>query len=71
MLFRSVSTVGAGDSMVAGLVAGLVEGADLDRLARIAVAFPASKLDRIGPHLGPKADVEKLADAVEVTSPVA
>jgi 1-phosphofructokinase len=66
-----VSTVGAGDSMVAGLVAGLVEGADLERVARLAVAFPASKLDRIGPHLGPKADVEKLADAVEVTSPVA
>ena len=62
-----LSTVGAGDAMVAGLVAALVEGAALDRLARLSVAFATSKLDRIGPHLGPTADVERLAASVLLT----
>jgi len=64
----ALSTVGAGDAMVAGMVAGLIEGAPLERLARLAVAFAASKLDRIGPHLGPNEDVERLAAAVRVTA---
>ncbi|MCE1237390.1 MAG: 1-phosphofructokinase [Hyphomicrobiales bacterium] len=61
-----LSTVGAGDAMVAGLVAGLVEDAPLERLARLAVAFATAKLDRIGPHLGPRATVEDLAGRVEI-----
>ena len=51
---KALSTVGAGDAMVAGIAAALVEGAPLERLARLAVAFATSKLDRIGPYLGPK-----------------
>ena len=58
---------GAGDAMVAGLVAALVEGAALDRIAALAVAFATAKLDRIGPHLGSRADVEALAGRVETT----
>ena len=65
---KVLSTVGAGDAMVAGIVAGLIEGASLDRLARLAVAFATSKLDRIGPHLGSSEDVERLAAAVRVTA---
>ena len=60
-----LSTVGAGDAMVAGMVAALLERADLDRIARLSVAFATAKLDRIGPHLGPKANVEDLAARVE------
>ncbi len=66
---RVLSTVGAGDAMVAGIAAALVEGAPLERLARLAVAFATSKLDRIGPYLGRKEDVERLAAAVRVTTP--
>ena len=61
-----LSTVGAGDAMVAGIVAALVEDAPPERLARLATAFAAAKLDRIGPHLGPKAIVEDLARRVEI-----
>ncbi|NLH79428.1 MAG: 1-phosphofructokinase [Phyllobacteriaceae bacterium] len=61
-----LSTVGAGDAMVAGMVAALIEEASLDRLARLSVAFATAKLDRIGPHLGPKATVEDLAARVDV-----
>jgi len=64
-----LSTVGAGDAMVAGLAAALVEDAPLERLARLSVAFAASKLDRIGPYLGPAADIERLAASVRVTTP--
>jgi 1-phosphofructokinase len=66
---KALSTVGAGDAMVAGIAAALVEGAPLERLARLAVAFASSKLDRIGPFLGPVKDVEDLAAAVRVTAP--
>jgi 1-phosphofructokinase len=66
---KALSTVGAGDAMVAGIAAALVEGASLERLARLAVAFASSKLDRIGPFLGPVKDVERLAAAVRVTAP--
>lgn len=60
-----LSTVGAGDAMVAGMVAALLEDADLDRIARLSVAFATAKLDRIGPYLGPKTHVEELAARVE------
>lgn len=66
---KALSTVGAGDAMVAGIAAALVEGAPLERLARLAVAFASSKLDRIGPFLGPRENVERLAAAVRVTAP--
>jgi len=66
---KALSTVGAGDAMVAGIAAALVEGASLERLARLAVAFASSKLDRIGPFLGPVKDVERLAAVVRVTAP--
>jgi 1-phosphofructokinase len=66
---KALSTVGAGDAMVAGIAAALIEGASLERLARLAVAFASSKLDRIGPFLGPRQDVERLAAAVRVTAP--
>ncbi len=61
------SSVGAGDAMVAGLVAGLHEGLPLDALARRATAFAVAKLGRPGPHLPDRATVESLAAAVAVT----
>ena len=58
------STVGAGDALVAGLVAALRAGLDLDETARLAIAFAAGKLTQAGANLPPRATVEALARAV-------
>ncbi len=60
------STVGAGDAMVAGLVASQLEGLDLAATAKLATAFSAAKLQRAGPHLPPPEEVRKLANTVQV-----
>jgi 1-phosphofructokinase len=60
------TTVGAGDALVAGLVASLLEGRSLDAIARSATAFAAAKVGRIGPHLGPMDRVRSLESAVQV-----
>lgn len=58
------STVGAGDALVAGLVAASVAGLDLERLARLATAFAAGKLTREGANLPPRAEMEAHAENV-------
>lgn len=58
---RPLSSVGAGDALVAGLCAAWREQADPERRARLAVAFAAAKLRRIGPHLPARAEIETLA----------
>ncbi len=62
------STVGAGDAMVAGLIAAQMEGLSLADTARLATAFAAAKLTRLGPHLPRPAEVRALAQQVSVTS---
>lgn len=47
------STVGAGDAMVAGTVAGLVQGKSLEDCARLGTAFSMGALTQIGPRLPP------------------
>ncbi|CCA90643.1 1-phosphofructokinase [Novosphingobium sp. PP1Y] len=61
------STVGAGDAMVAGIAAALLEGAPLERTARLATAFAVAKLGMAGPNLPALASVAALADEVSVT----
>ena len=63
---RVASTVGAGDALVAGLVAGLHEGLALADIARRALAFAAGKLAREGASLPPRAEVEAIAATVRV-----
>ncbi len=63
------STVGAGDALVAGLVAALHEGAGLDDTARLALGFAAGKLTLAGANLPARAEVERLAGAVRLTRP--
>ena len=63
---RVFSTVGAGDAMVAGIAAALLEGArpkgdGLERIARLATAFAAAKLGASGPNLPEKAAIEEMA----------
>ena len=60
------STVGAGDAMVAGLVAARLEGRSLTETAQLATAFAAAKLTRLGPHLPPPEEVRALAKQVVV-----
>lgn len=58
------STVGAGDAMVAGLVAGRIARLPLPELARLATAFSLEAVSRVGAHLP---DLEALrARLVEV-----
>ncbi|MCJ2183491.1 1-phosphofructokinase [Novosphingobium sp. 1949] len=63
---RLASTVGAGDAMVAGIVAALAEGASLERTARLATAFAVAKLGMAGPNLPDLASVEALAAEVVI-----
>jgi len=61
------STVGAGDAMVAGLIAAHLEDRSLTEAAQLATAFSAAKLTRLGPHLPCPAEVYALAEQVTVS----
>lgn len=60
----AVSSVGAGDAMVAGIVAALYEEPSLERIARLSTAFAAAKLRRVGPHLPTRGEIETLVRGV-------
>lgn len=62
-----ISTVGAGDAQVAGLLAARHAGLAWPDALRLGVAFATAKLRQIGPHLPPQADVQALAQQVRVT----
>lgn len=66
-----VSTVGAGDAMVAGIAAALYENdslekGSLERMARLGTAFSISKLRLAGPNLPEHALVEAAAAKVSI-----
>jgi 1-phosphofructokinase len=63
-----ISTVGAGDAMVAGIVAAQLAGLSLPDCARLATAFSAAKLRGLGPHLPSPDTVRALALMVQITS---
>lgn len=63
---RTVSTVGAGDAMVAGVLAGWHARAGIEATMRLSVAFAACKLLRLGPHLPPPDQVRERATAVRM-----
>jgi 6-phosphofructokinase 2 len=65
---RPISTVGAGDSMVAGIAAALVAGSDLVDAVRVGVAAGTAAVLTAGSQLCDAADVERLVDEVIVTS---
>lgn len=65
------STVGAGDAMVAGAVAGLTGGLTLRDTARLATAFSLSAVTRVGPHLAPPDQLHTFSQQVTVTVPAA
>ncbi|MBB5374248.1 1-phosphofructokinase [Acidocella aromatica] len=63
---HAASTVGAGDAMVAGIMAALREEAGLERIARLSTAFAAGKLTLAGPNLPPRGDIEALSANVKI-----
>jgi 1-phosphofructokinase len=60
------STVGAGDAMVAGILAGTLRGLDLAARARLATAFSLAALGEVGPELPPMQIVESFTAGVEI-----
>lgn len=63
---KVVSTVGAGDAMVAGLVTGKLRGLSLASVARLATAFSMGALGEIGPRLPPPEAIEAFTQQVEI-----
>lgn len=63
---RPVSTVGAGDSMVAGVAAALADGRGLDDAVRLGVAAGTAAVLSPGSGLCERADVERFVDHVVV-----
>jgi 1-phosphofructokinase len=64
---QALSTVGAGDAMVAGLIAAFQQDGGLEDVARLSVAFAAAKLGCFGPNLPDPATVRALAAQVTLT----
>lgn len=62
-----ISTVGAGDAMVAGILCAQLEGLELAECARLATAFAAAKLARLGPHLPEPDQVRALASTIRLS----
>jgi 1-phosphofructokinase len=63
---RAENTVGAGDAMVAGLIAASAKKLDLEATARFATAFAAGKLACPGPHLPDPTTIKNLAQQVQI-----
>jgi 6-phosphofructokinase 2 len=62
-----VSTVGAGDSFLGGLVAALARNAPLEDAFRLAVAAGSAAVMSPGTELGSEDDVRRLLPRVAVT----
>lgn len=63
------STVGAGDAMVAGIVAAQLRGLPLADAARLATAFSVDAISRIGAGLSDQAAIAAIMGRVEVEEP--
>jgi 1-phosphofructokinase len=60
------STVGAGDAMVAGLVAGHIQGLPLAECARLATAFSLGGITRVGAHLPDSDTLQSFINQVSI-----
>lgn len=60
------STVGAGDAMVAGIVAALLADLDLPGMARLASAFSLATLTRAEPGPASRSEIEAYVDRIDV-----
>lgn len=60
------STVGAGDAMVAGLIAGRVQGLSLSDCARLATAFSLGRITQVGSQLPSRETLEAYFHQVSI-----
>lgn len=60
------SRVGAGDAMVAGLIAGQVLGLELQECARLATAFSMAAISQLGTHLPDSDTLQAYRDQVDI-----
>lgn len=65
-VLTALTTVGAGDALVAGLVSAWNADLNSEAIARRAVAFAAAKLASIGPHLPDLDSIRMLTSRVTV-----
>ncbi|WP_428982790.1 1-phosphofructokinase [Ottowia cancrivicina] len=65
---KPVSTVGAGDAQVAGLLAARHAGLDWREALRHGVAFATAKLKRLGPDLPPASEINALLQAITLSA---
>jgi 6-phosphofructokinase 2 len=63
---EAVSTVGAGDSFLGGMVAALAKGEPIDRAFRMAVAAGFAAVMRPGTELSHQDDVERLMPQIDI-----
>ena len=63
------STVGAGDALVAGFVAGTLRGLPLADCARLATACALGALTQLGPRLPATGIIESFMERIEVSKP--
>lgn len=63
---RVVSTVGSGDSMVAGLVMGLINGSPAGDVLKLAIACGSATATKPGTQIFTKGDVGDLQNAIKV-----
>jgi 1-phosphofructokinase len=61
------STVGAGDAMLSGMVAGKIENRSLKACARLATAFSVIAVANIGAGLPPAASLQSIEGQVQLT----
>jgi 1-phosphofructokinase len=64
---KLVSTVGAGDAMVAGTIAGKLQGKPLEECAKLGTAFSVSALSRLSSDLPDDNELSKLKEQVIIT----
>jgi 1-phosphofructokinase len=62
------STVGAGDAMLSGMVAGKIENRSLSDCARLATAFSVVAVTHIGAGLPPAVQLTSMANAVQLVN---
>lgn len=63
---KIVSTVGAGDAMVAGTICGYLAGYDLTNIAKNGTAFGAANVENMGSFISNMQRVNKLRDRVVI-----
>lgn len=63
------SSVGAGDAMVAGLLAGLAQKMSLADCARLATAFSVGTITQVGPHLPARQTIDAYVRQVTIRTP--